>query len=263
MTRLGAAPRVLVVDDHELFGESLRIALESSHLEAVRAPDLSASELLLLAERFEPHVVLLDLQLEAGASGLDLVAPLRQLHAEVVMVTGVTDPAKLGACFEAGALSVISKSEPLEMLVGAVGRALSGQSVNAPSERAHLLEAVMATRRRHTELDAMLAALTNAEREVFAELVQGRSAETIARARVVSIRTVRSQIEAILSKLHVSSQLAAVALANEAGWFPPEPYVRQPGQDEPRGSGSDQRTRSATGQRPRGLARRRSDSSAA
>lgn len=213
------APRVLVVDDHELFGESLRIALEASGLEAVRAPELVSPELMLLADRFSPHVVLLDLQLGTDGDGLALIEPLCAMHAQVIVVTGVTDPAVLGACLEAGALSVVSKSAPLEILVAAVGKTLSGQSVNDPAERSVLQSALAASRRRQSELNEMYAALTRAEREVFAEMARGRSAEAIAQHRVVAVRTVRSQIEAVLAKLQVNSQLAAVALANEAGWF--------------------------------------------
>ena len=55
---------------------------------------------------------------------------------------------------------------------------------------------------------------------VLAELVEGHCAEEIAQAEFVSISTVRSQIKAILQKLGVSSQLAAVALARRADWSP-------------------------------------------
>ncbi|MEX2562169.1 MAG: response regulator transcription factor [Nitriliruptoraceae bacterium] len=234
MSRIEPSPRVLVVDDHELFGESLKIALSASDIDTLRAPDLSPAELLLLTDRFEPHVVLLDLQLGGGMSGIDLVEPLRARRAHVVMVTGVNDPAELGACIHAGALSVVSKVVPLESLVRAVAEALEGRSVNDTAERARFVEALAVARRRKTQLDAMFGALTNAEREVFAGLAHGRSAETIARLRVVSVRTVRSQIEAILAKLEVNSQLAAVALANEAGWFSSDRQQPTPSQSRAR-----------------------------
>jgi len=275
VSRIEPRPRVLVVDDHELFGESLKIALSASHIDTLRAPDLSPAELLLLTDRFEPHVVLLDLQLGGGLSGIDLVEPLRDRRAHVVMVTGINDPAELGACLHAGALSVVSKAVPLESLVRAVAEALEGRSVNDPAERAHFGEALAVAQRRKTQLDAMFGALTNAEREVFAGLAHGRSAETIARLRVVSVRTVRSQIEAILAKLEVNSQLAAVALANEAGWFSserqlhaasPSPVRRDHDTTTPP-SHHDRRTRTGERRGTRSVApqssQRSSDSSAA
>ena len=60
--------------------------------------------------------------------------------------------------------------------------------------------------------------LTEREQVVLAELIEGHCAEDIAKAAFVSISTVRSQIKAILQKLGVNSQLAAVAMARRAGW---------------------------------------------
>ncbi len=62
------------------------------------------------------------------------------------------------------------------------------------------------------------AVLTDREKVVLAELIEGHCAEEIANAAYVSISTVRSQIKAILQKLGVNSQLAAVAQARRAGW---------------------------------------------
>ncbi len=68
-----------------------------------------------------------------------------------------------------------------------------------------------------------LVGLTPREQEVLRDLMDGRSAEAIARASYVSLATVRSQIRAVLQKLAVNSQLAAVAKARQAGWRPTSP----------------------------------------
>jgi DNA-binding NarL/FixJ family response regulator len=74
------------------------------------------------------------------------------------------------------------------------------------------------------------AGLTERERFVLAELIEGHCAEEIANAGFVSISTVRSQIKSILQKLGVSSQLAAVALARRAEWSFEQPSIkRRPG----------------------------------
>ena len=62
--------------------------------------------------------------------------------------------------------------------------------------------------------------LTPREREVLRQLMQGHQVREIARLNVVSEATVRTQVKSILAKLEVSSQLAAVGLAHEAGWRP-------------------------------------------
>jgi DNA-binding CsgD family transcriptional regulator len=60
------------------------------------------------------------------------------------------------------------------------------------------------------------------------ELMEGHCAEEIANAAFVSISTVRSQIKAILHKLGVNSQLAAVALARRNGWSLDDPAGNSP-----------------------------------
>ena len=70
--------------------------------------------------------------------------------------------------------------------------------------------------------------LTEREQVVLAELMEGHCADEIANAAFVSISTVRSQIKAILQKLGVNSQLAAVALARRAGVVPRQPSGNSP-----------------------------------
>jgi DNA-binding NarL/FixJ family response regulator len=59
------------------------------------------------------------------------------------------------------------------------------------------------------------------EREVLAHLMKGRTVREIAVSGVVSEATVRTQVKAILAKLDVTSQIAAVGLAHQVGWRPP------------------------------------------
>lgn len=211
------SPRVLIVDDHDMFAESLRLALDVAGFRVQRAPSLDPE--VVLASGADADVVLLDLQFARdGTTSLPLVDPLRAAGATVVIVTGVDDPAQLGACLEAGACSVVSKSEPLEMLIHAAREAGAGRSVNPGATRTALLQALRLQRAEFGLRTERLARLTPAESEVLIALCEGLNAEAIAERRVVSIRTVRSQIESILTKLDVTSQIGAVAIANRAGW---------------------------------------------
>lgn len=63
--------------------------------------------------------------------------------------------------------------------------------------------------------------LTRREKQVLQALMRGETADEISRSSYVSLTTVRSQIRSILTKLGVSSQLAAVALAYRSGWSAP------------------------------------------
>lgn len=61
--------------------------------------------------------------------------------------------------------------------------------------------------------------LSARERDVLRQIVDGQQAAAIAKASYVSLATVRTQIRSILMKLDVTSQVAAVALARQGGWF--------------------------------------------
>ena len=75
---------------------------------------------------------------------------------------------------------------------------------------------------------ARLDLLSTREREVLADLMAGRSVREIAERKVVSEATVRTQVKAVLAKLEVGSQLAAVGLAHRVDWRPPsEPSGRR------------------------------------
>lgn len=69
------------------------------------------------------------------------------------------------------------------------------------------------------------AGLTHREEKVLAILASGRPANEVAAALSISLPTARAHIQSILRKLQVPTQLAAAALAHEAGW---EPGVRAP-----------------------------------
>jgi DNA-binding NarL/FixJ family response regulator len=214
--------RVGLVEDHALLAQSLLLTLRAEGA-AVAVVQVSggadAGAVLADCLRDRPHVVLLDLSLGEGfVEGDELIAPLVAAGVKVVMLTGSTDQARLGDCVELGAIGVISKAEPLDFLVDQVRRAARGERV-LPAQRR--LELLLESRRERAARERRLApfeSLTEREREVLAELMRGRQVEEISRDLFVSEATVRTHVRAILQKLNVRSQLAAVARAREVGW---------------------------------------------
>jgi DNA-binding NarL/FixJ family response regulator len=212
-------PSVIVVDDHALVAHGVVLALSAAGIVARACLPADGADVLGDVARYRPTVVLLDLIL-AGApvSSLDLVGPLRGLGCEVVAFSGTTDPVLLAAALEAGVLGVISKADPIEELVDGVRRAAQHESLVKVQRREALFDQL---RRQRAEDRARLAPfqqLTPREAAVLERLMDGESAESIAAASYVSLATVRTQIRAILTKLGVNSQLAAVAMAYRAGW---------------------------------------------
>lgn len=182
----------------------------------------SRESVLAQAARVRAGVVLLDLDLGAAVgNGVDLIAPLNEMGSQVLVVTGSTDRVRHAACVEAGAAGFMEKSARFDELLHATLDAAHLQALLSPNQRQELLAEL---RQQRAEKRARLAAfeqLTPRESEVLAALCEGRSAQAIAAAAYVSEATVRTQIRGILTKLGVSSQLAAVAAARRAGWEPP------------------------------------------
>ena len=213
--------RLLIVEDHELLAGTMAMALRQRGLEVHTAAGPSPDAIVDRARQLAPVLVLLDLELGPPlGSGLDLIPPLIDAGARVVMVTGVTDRARLGACVEAGATGLVSKAGGFEVLVETVQRAAEGAPLLGDDERHALLDEARRSRRADRSRLAPFGALSPREQAVLARLLDGESAETIADRSYVSVATVRSHIRAILLKLGVNSQLAAVALARRAGWSP-------------------------------------------
>jgi DNA-binding NarL/FixJ family response regulator len=210
----GAFGRVLIVEDHRLLADALALGLQDRGLPCRVATLGKASQVVQQAVEWRPTLVLLDLDL-GPIDGLDLVGGLRSAGARVLVVSGCRDEARLAAAVALGAVGWVSKSGPFEELLQAAELAARDQPLVAPTRR----EALAVLGRRHLDgaldLKARMGLLTDRELQVLGAMADGLSAQQMAERFVVSIGTIRSHIRAVLTKLGVSTQLAAVALAQQ------------------------------------------------
>ena len=206
----------VVVDDHRLLAQSIAISLRQEGVACTVAPLTDPVSLVagIVAER--PDVVLLDLDLGPGVGdGCALVAPLAAAGCRVLLVTATTDPVRLAAALGAGAVGVLDKTEPIEVLLEAATAAARGERViDDVRERSLLRDA-----RHRQDALACFGRLTARETAVLRALGRGENVATIAATCYVSEATVRSQVRGVLTKLGAGSQLEAVALAHRAGWL--------------------------------------------
>jgi two-component system nitrate/nitrite response regulator NarL len=216
---------VLIVEDHTLFAESLELAfaVKGYDVRRIAVPDRFGATGTLVASvvRLRPRVVLLDLDLGGFGDGVRLIEPIACSGANVVVVTGSTERARWGEAIRHGARKVLPKSRPLNDVLATVRRLNAGLPVMDTAEREELLGLWLAERAETQSLHDRLEQLTTREREVLGHLMNGCAVRDIAHLRVVSQATVRTQVKSILAKLEVSSQLAAVGLANRVGWRSP------------------------------------------
>jgi DNA-binding NarL/FixJ family response regulator len=117
------------------------------------------------------------------------------------------------AALAAGGAVVLNQDVPFLPLVASVERALANSPYVQPRSTAQVSAAIRA---RSAEA-AALARLTERERAVLCGMIHGRNAHRIAEDGSRAVTTVRSQIQAVLRRLGVSSQLSAVAIAQRSG----------------------------------------------
>jgi DNA-binding NarL/FixJ family response regulator len=204
---------VLIVDDHPVVRQGLRVLLEvQDGIEVAGEAGDGATALALAAER-EPDVILLDLKLP-GMDGVAVLSELqaRAIRSRVLVLTSVTGHASAAAAVRSGAAGVLYKDVDPDALVRAIRAVHDGHLLLAPEAAGPLLHSAHAPGRG-------LDALTTREREVLAELAKGRSNREIARALHVSEKTVKAHVSSVLAKLGVQdrTQAALFAVRHEQG----------------------------------------------
>ena len=141
------AAHLLLVDDHRLLVETLQLSLTQAGFAVSVAPCGTFDEVLTEVAAVRPTLVVLDLDLQGAGYGYDLIGPIRELGADVLVLTGTTDRLELARCLEAGALGIASKANGFSGVLDQVRRAAEGQSVTPITERTQLL-ADLSTHRR-------------------------------------------------------------------------------------------------------------------
>jgi DNA-binding NarL/FixJ family response regulator len=198
---------VLIVDDHPVVRQGLRVLLEvQDGIEVTGEAGDGATALALAADQ-APDVILLDLKLP----GLDGIAVLGELKARgsaarVLVLTSATEPAVASRAVRSGAAGVVYKDVDPDALVRAIRSVHDGHLLLAPEAAGTLVRSA-------SWAPGGIEALTGREREVLAELARGRSNREIARALGVSEKTVKAHVSSILAKLGVQDRTQAALLA--------------------------------------------------
>lgn len=209
---------VLVVDDHELFSTSLVIALRNHGVHAQGVRTVSMNAILATAHDYPGGLIVLDFNLGRDASGYphnpyDVFEHFRGIPGwKVLMISGSAHRHQIAAAIAQGAIGFVSKSASFDVLLSAVLSVANGKTLMSLDEHRTWLALHRSHVAQERELTRRLDRLSNRERAVLEMLAEGHRAATIATKFMVSLTTVRSQIQSIFSKLGVNSQLEAVVL---------------------------------------------------
>lgn len=199
---------VLIVDDHPVVRQGLRALLEVQDDITVAGEAGEGKTALALAMELAPDVILLDLKLP----GMDGVAVLGELLARgcasrVLVLTSATAPASASLAMGSGAAGVLYKDIDPDALVRGIRSVHDGNVLLASSAAGPLMRAAGASP------GGGIDSLTSREREVLAELANGRSNREIARTLHVAEKTVKAHVSSVLAKLGVQDRTQAALLA--------------------------------------------------
>ncbi|MEO1291779.1 MAG: response regulator transcription factor [Pseudomonadota bacterium] len=212
----GEARRFVLIDDHPLFCEALRLAL-SSDLEAEEITVANTLEqgMHLLAAAGDVEAVLLDLNLP-DVDGLDGLMRVKAAHprAPVIVVSALADDRIITQVLACGAAGFIPKDTAREHLVAAIQHVLDGDVYTPPGFAAK--PAGEAVAQPGDDAVRRLADLTPQQLKILELVCEGKLNKQIAHELSIAETTVKAHITAILRKLHVQSRTQAVLVAQKA-----------------------------------------------
>lgn len=204
------AIRILIVDDHAVVRQGLRMFLALDADLQVVGEAANGSEALALAQQLRPDVVLMDLLMPV----MDGIAATRAIRshcpdAEVIALTSVLEDSKAAEAIQAGAIGYLLKDTEADALCAAIKSAAAGQVQLSPAVAARFLQQVPPP--------AGPEPLSEREIQVLRLLAAGRSNKEIAADLVITEKTVKAHVSHILAKLGVASRTQAALYAVRSG----------------------------------------------
>jgi DNA-binding NarL/FixJ family response regulator len=212
-----ASPRVLLVDDHDIYRQGLRGLLIEQGVDII-AEAASGEEALELVREKAPNVVVMDLNMP-GLGGIEAtrrIATLAPLTRVIILTVSSDQPDVLDAIL-AGACGYLLKSATTQEIVAGIRSACRGDALLSPSIAAKLLERVREIPTEQPAPDPSQAELTDRELEVLRLLSSGMDNADIGQALFISASTVKNHISSILLKLQIENRIQAAVYAVRAG----------------------------------------------
>jgi DNA-binding NarL/FixJ family response regulator len=200
-----AMPRVLIVDDHQLFRAGVRAELEG--LVDVAGEAATVEEAVREILERKPDVVVLDVHMPAGG-GIEIIRRVAATRAaQRFLALSVSDaPEDVIAIIRAGARGYVTKTITGAELAAAIRRVADGDAVFSPRLAGFVLDAFAAGGEVPPTVDPELDQLTPREREVLRHLARGYLYKEIALRLGISAKTVEAHVSAVLRKLQLSNR---------------------------------------------------------
>ncbi len=204
------AIRVLIVDDHKVVRQGLRLFLHVDPELEIVGEASNGAEAIVLARELLPNVVLMDV-LMPGINGIAATSAIRRElpDTEVLGLTSVLEDSSVIDLMRAGAIGYLLKDLDGEELCRAIHAAANGQVQLAPEASARLL--------RELRTPELKEPLTERETDVLLLIGQGHSNKQIAHALHVREETIKTHVSKVLHKLGVQSRTQAALYSIRIG----------------------------------------------
>jgi len=219
--------RVVLVDDHQIVRAGLKAVLSTAKDITVVGEGGSGKDALVLAERVDPHVIVMDLSMPdmdgltatrelQKANALRTPTPGEPITRRVLVLTMHTEDEHLVALLEAGAGGYLLKSVADRELVDAVRTVAAGDVYVQPTA-ARALARGLARRDGNAEERARFEKLTDREQVVLKMVAEGFTAPEIGEHLTISPKTVDTYKQRIGEKLGLSHRTDYVKFALKLG----------------------------------------------
>jgi len=214
--------RILLVDDHDLFRESLASLVNAQPDLQVAGQAVDGLEAFAKARELRPDLIIMDIQMPV-CDGLEATRLIRAdwPEARILILTVHDEDQKLFEAIKAGASGYILKNTNSANFLTDVRAVLAGEAPLAPRLATRLLEefARLASTTSIGVPSSPPAELTQREREILQYLASGLSDKQIAAQLALSLHTVKTHVRNILSKLHAVNRRHAADVAEREGWL--------------------------------------------
>ncbi|MGM0851990.1 MAG: response regulator transcription factor [Bacillota bacterium] len=204
--------KVMIVDDHEMVRLGMKTYLLTEDRIEFLGEAKSGNEAAQLAKLYKPDVILMDLLMENG-NGIEATKKILTFHphCKIIILTSYYDDEKVFPAIEAGAHSYLLKTASAEEVTSAVYKAMKGESVIASKVADKMMNRFRPqVRKPHEEL-------TSREMDVLKCLGEGMTNQEISEELFIGIKTVKTHVSNILSKLAVTDRTQAAIYANRNG----------------------------------------------
>ncbi len=208
---MGAAPlRVMLVDDHQVVRDGIKLLLADTPEVVVCAEASSARQAVAIAAQALPDVIVMDVRLQDG-SGIEATRDIRAARPQtaVLMLTSFADDQALFASILAGAAGYVLKQIRGPELIGAIRAVGAGQHLLDPAVTKAVFDRLRTGK--HLYRDEKLARLSPQEERILGQVAEGRTNRQIGAELGLAEKTVKNYVSSILAKLEVARRAEAAA----------------------------------------------------